>query len=55
MKIPELKAKDIVAIVTVLAIVALAVLKPEETINTVFGAFLGYYFAHRKTGSDTGV
>lgn len=48
------KPKDIVALCTILAIFALVVVKGNHGFDSVLALIVGYYFAHRSSGDDTG-
>lgn len=52
---PNLKPKDIIAILTLLIIAFLKFTGKNGGLDTVAALILGYYFAHRKNGSDNGV
>lgn len=52
---PKIKPKDIVAIVFVVGVIVLAIFRPFDALGTTLGTFLGYYFAHRKSGNDIGI
>ena len=47
--------KDWLAFFTVMAIFGLVVVKGNHGFDSVLAMILGYYFAHRATGSDKGI
>ena len=47
--------KDIIALATIVAIVTLKLNHINGYLDAAFGIILGYYFAHRHKGSDSGV
>lgn len=52
---PDFKPKDIVAIITLIGIFILKCQNLDGELSTAGALILGYYFAHRKNGSDNGV
>ena len=48
------KPKDIIACITITGIFILKALGLDGELSTVGALILGYYFAHRKNGSDNG-
>lgn len=50
----KLKPKDIVAIVFLLLVFAFKWFKSETSFDSTLALVVGYYFAHRMTGSDIG-
>jgi hypothetical protein len=52
---PNFKPKDIIAILVLIIIGALKMMNKDGGLDTVAALILGYYFAHRKNGTDNGV
>lgn len=52
---PEFKPKDIIAILSLLLITVLLISGVDGNLSAAGALILGYYFAHRKDGSDNGV
>lgn len=48
------KPKDIIALCVILAYIVLKILRLDGTLDPALFLILGYYFAHRKNGSDNG-
>lgn len=46
--------KDVVAIIVIVGIIALKFKGLNGGLDTTGALILGYYFAHRKTGTDNG-
>jgi hypothetical protein len=51
---PDLHAKDIIALYTVFAIFVLVGLKSNHSFDAILAMIIGFYFGHRKSGVDTG-
>ena len=51
----DLKPKDFLALITILAVVILKLKGFNGVLDSVFALIVGYYFAHRVNKSDTGV
>lgn len=49
-----LKPKDLIALVTVVAVFALISIKANHSLDVVLTLVLGYYFGHRASGIDKG-
>lgn len=52
---PTFKPKDIIALLVILIIGVLKIMDKNGGLDTAGALILGYYFAHRKNGSDNGV
>ena len=50
-----LKPKDIVAITALVGVIVLKALGKNGGLDTAAALILGYYFAHRRDGTDNGV
>lgn len=50
-----MKPKDIIAVLTVVAIFALVVVKGNHGFDAVLAMIIGYYFAHRADKTDRGI
>ena len=48
------KPKDVIAITTIIVIAILKLNGVNGTLDAPMGLILGYYFAHRAHGNDTG-
>lgn len=46
--------KDILAALTLVALVYIKMLGITDGVDPVISAFIGYYFGHRKSGVDSG-
>ena len=51
----NIKPKDIIATVAILILVGLKVYQNQGDIDSIVTMILGYYFAKRTQGTDTGV
>lgn len=49
------KPKDVIALLTLLVIILVKLKGVNGTLDAAFGLILGYYFAHRTSGTDKGV
>lgn len=54
MKIPNFKAKDLVALTTIFMIFLLVIVKANHSFDAILALILGYYFGHRASGVDRG-
>ena len=52
---PNFRPKDIIATITMIGIVVLKSLGYNGGLDTAGALILGYYFAHRRDGTDNGV
>lgn len=52
---PQVKPKDIIALVTLVGIGVLKFQGMDGQLDIAGALILGYYFAHRQNGSDKGV
>ena len=50
----KLKPKDIIALVTLVGIAVLKLKGMDSQLDVAGALILGYYFAHRRNGTDTG-
>lgn len=50
----SLPPKDIIAVITIVAYVILKALGLDGALDPALFLILGYYFAHRKNGTDNG-
>ncbi len=51
---PKLKAKDMIALTIILAMVLFKMTGHNGTLDVAAAIVVGYYFGHRKDGTDTG-
>ena len=51
---PELKSKDLIAIITIVGIVILKLTGHDGALDTAAALILGYYFVKRENGHDNG-
>ena len=54
MAMPNFKAKDIVALVTIIGIVVLKLNGHNGGLDAIMALILGYYFVKRENGEDSG-
>lgn len=54
MRLLQFKPKDIIAAITVSGLMYLKLRGVNGNVDTVLALILGYYFAHRADGKDTG-
>ena len=52
---PIIKPKDVIAIVALIVLIALKVYQGQGDIDALVSLVVGYYFAKRQNGSDTGI
>lgn len=50
----QFKPKDFVALCTIIAIFGLVIVRGNHGFDSVLALIIGYYFAHRAVGDDTG-
>lgn len=51
----KLKPKDLIAMIVIISFVVLKFYGIDSGFDGALALMLGYYFAHRKHGNDTGV
>ena len=52
---PNFKPKDVIAGLTLLIIMVLKLSGKDSLLDGAIALILGYYFAHRRNGTDNGV
>ena len=52
---PKIQPKDIIATVAILVLVVLKIYQGQGDIDSLVSLILGYYFAKRQNGTDSGV
>lgn len=52
---PNFQPKDVIAAITIIGVFVLKALGHNSYVDTAGALILGYYFAHRKNGTDSGV
>jgi hypothetical protein len=54
MTIPSIKPKDVIAVILVVGFVVVKLKTQTNELDAIVALIVGYYFGHRKSGTDTG-